>query len=87
MQAETFFIIPLFYIYKGKMILNALPSPFPKVSGFPSSTFVSTFISPPCALMISYAKLKPKPVPWPVGFVVKNGWKNFILFHFYRVEP
>jgi hypothetical protein len=31
---------------------------------------------PPCPFVtISYAKDKPKPVPSPVGLVVKKGWK------------
>lgn len=33
----------------------------------------STFNLPPCAFTISYANDNPKPVPDPVGLVVKKG--------------
>jgi|SRR6516225_9880320 hypothetical protein len=65
------YLIPNSRYLTGNSMLNSLPSPFPKMSGFPSpnvsgsatSTFVTTFILPPCALMMSYAKLNPNLLP------------------------
>ena len=42
----------------------------------PAPSWLSTSKTPPCPLVtMSYAKLSPKPVPCPVGLVVKKGWK------------
>lgn len=42
------------FIYTvGSIIVKSVPSP----------SLLSTFISPPCTFTISYAKLKPRPVP------------------------
>ena len=48
----------------------------------PPFSFVSTFNSPPCAFTISYANDNPSPVPWPVGLVVKKGWKILSMMFF-----
>src|SRR5262249_49332748 len=51
---------------RGKTILNSVYSP----------GFVSTSIDPPCCLTtMSWLSDRPKPVPSPAGFVVKNGLK------------
>jgi hypothetical protein len=57
--------IGIYHFYVGNSIINSLPSP----------SLDSNFISPPCAFTISYASESPKPVPCPVGLVVKKGWK------------
>ncbi len=54
--------------------MNVVTSPFPKWSGFPSSTFVSTFISPPCALTI-LAQTQTQSSPLPFCIAVKKGLK------------
>lgn len=42
----------------------------------PSPGFDCRLMVPLCPLVtMSYAKLSPKPVPCPVGLVVKKGWK------------
>ena len=44
-----------------------------------SPSLLLSLISPPCAFTMSYARLNPNPVPWPVGLVVKKGWKILSL--------
>lgn len=51
------------YHPQGNSIINSVYSP----------SLESNFKSPPCAFKISYTKDNPRPVPCPVGFVVKNG--------------
>ncbi len=49
--------------HKGSVIVNTEPC----------SRFSFYFQFPPCAFTISYARDNPKPVPCPVGLVVKKG--------------
>src|SRR5690606_33947007 len=41
----------------------------------PVPSVVSIRSAPPCALTMSLLSDRPRPVPCPVGLVVKNGWK------------
>src|SRR5215472_5919364 len=52
---------------RGKRIVNSVNSP----------SRLSTAIVPPCCwVTMSQLIERPKPVPSPVGLVVKNGWKS-----------
>src|SRR5262245_12397622 len=60
--------LPMAAALRGRMIRNSVNSP----------GVVSTSIDPPCCLTImSWLMERPRPVPSPAGFVVKNGLNIF----------
>ncbi len=53
----------------------------------PSPTVLSTVTSPPDCLAKPNTWLRPRPVPWPTPFVVKNGSKMRSRFSGEIPEP
>ena len=53
----------------------------------PSPTLLSTSIAPPCALTMPWLTDKPRPVPLPTSFEVKNGSKMRCRFFSGMPQP